>query len=180
LSCSAPLADNSAVLKITAIANGGSDQAVFLRAGKDTSEWSWERSDVRSVIRHSRATVFDTFPSVDAHGSGFNGHHFVGIVAVPAMVVRELRLEWVGNAGVFSLQRLSLTDEISKRSYGVTHIIPAGAHAALLDRLQFSKIRMRCPGHGSCRRSWRCLQKGYWTLSTPHNFRTGRHTNLIR
>jgi hypothetical protein len=95
-------------------------QTVFLKAGSHTSEWAWERVDVRGTVRHTMAPVFDSYPSVDGHGSGFEGHHYAGILSLPRTQVRDLRLDWVGSAGMVSLQRVSLKDDVTRRSYALT------------------------------------------------------------
>ena len=120
LSCSVPILDKTPVMKITAVGSNGSTSIVFLKAGTDTAEWAWDRRDVRSRIRHSKATVFDSFASIDDLGAAFQGHHFVGILLIPAMRIRELHLEWQANAGMISLQKLSLSDDSGKQSYAIT------------------------------------------------------------
>jgi hypothetical protein len=120
MSCSLPVENQSDVLKVTATAADGAVRTLFLKAGTHTSEWAWDRSDVRSAVGHARATIFDSFPSVDDHGSGFQGHHYVAMLSVPPMAIHNLRLEWVGTAGMMSLQKITLRDDASKRSYAVT------------------------------------------------------------
>jgi hypothetical protein len=66
------------------------------------------------------APVFDSYPSVDSHDKGFEGHHYAGILSLPRTQVRNLRLDWAGSAGMVSLQRVSLKDDITRRSYALT------------------------------------------------------------
>ena len=79
-----------------------------LRAGVDTSEWAWERPDVRPFIRHRMAPVAETFP---AEG-GFPGHRYRGRLDLGgARRVERLVIEHVGPDSSLYVDRVDLVDE---------------------------------------------------------------------
>jgi len=119
LGCSIPVTDGADLVTI-AVGKDGSTHQIPLKAGIHTSEWAWDRADVQPSIRHSKATVFGSFASTDEQGSDFLGHRFVGILPIPAIAIRELRLEWVGTAGMISIRKMSLSDETDKNDYRIT------------------------------------------------------------
>ncbi|HKQ75240.1 MAG TPA: YfhO family protein, partial [Blastocatellia bacterium] len=72
LSNSAEIADGEEVAEITINCDSVPQWRAALRAGRDTSEWAYDRSDVRSVVKHSRAKIAenrngDASPSFQAH-----------------------------------------------------------------------------------------------------------------
>jgi hypothetical protein len=93
---------------------------LYIKAGLHTSEWAWDRSDVRPIVRHSRAQIFENFPSVDDNGAAFDGHHFVAIFEMPRTGRKGLRLDWIGSPGMISLQQISLRNESANQSYSIT------------------------------------------------------------
>jgi hypothetical protein len=49
-------------------------------AGIDTSEWAYERDDMRPLIRHSRASVFDSSPNNE--GKFFLSHRHLATISL--------------------------------------------------------------------------------------------------
>ena len=68
------LAQGQAMARVSARTTDGAVIEGVLRAGEHTSEWAWERPDVRSQIRHRMAPVAETF----AAEGGFRGHRYLG------------------------------------------------------------------------------------------------------
>lgn len=62
LSNSVGVAQDTEVAQVRIQTSDGRVLTRSLRAGSDTSEWAWERSDVRAMIKHGRAPVFDSQP----------------------------------------------------------------------------------------------------------------------
>jgi hypothetical protein len=69
---SALLQDGAPVARVVVETEAGT-QTHALRAGTETSEWAWERPDVRSRVRHARAPGFTAFP---ADSGTFQGHWY--------------------------------------------------------------------------------------------------------
>jgi SAM-dependent methyltransferase len=51
-----------------------------LRAGVDTAEWAYERADVKRVVKHAIAPVFDSFPGDS--GNSWQSHRFLSRIAL--------------------------------------------------------------------------------------------------
>jgi len=59
-----------------------------LRAGEHTSEWAYDRPDIRARIRHGRAPVATSYEVKDAQGN-YEAHAYVSALALPRKVVIE-------------------------------------------------------------------------------------------
>jgi hypothetical protein len=100
-----------AIIKLTT--DGGGVYQVPLRAGLDTAEWAYDRSDVRRVVKHSEPPVASTFPArsafpVETHP----GHTFRADLPIsPAPVpIERIEIVPVIPAGLLYIQKLVLTN----------------------------------------------------------------------
>ena len=66
LAQSVNLTNGAPVARVDLVTQDGVPYAFFLRAGYDTAEWAYERSDVLKVIKHSMPPVATTFPAYSA------------------------------------------------------------------------------------------------------------------
>jgi hypothetical protein len=91
----------------------GTGQEVELpfRAGIDTAEWAHDRDDVRPLVAHGLAPILESFPGP---GGGFAGHRYRATLRLPGRYrVDGLRVERRGGAGILTLGRLALFDQVS-------------------------------------------------------------------
>lgn len=108
MSCSVTRPDGDPVLTVdvTPEEKGGE---VALLAGRDTSEWAHDRSDVRDVIKHARAPIESSF-----NAGGFSGHVYqaeLPLATSGPIDVRRLSLRFLGNhGGILSVRKLELTN----------------------------------------------------------------------
>ncbi|MGH9767098.1 MAG: hypothetical protein ACREAB_06645, partial [Blastocatellia bacterium] len=72
---SAEVADGDEIAEIVVGCESGERMTTMLRAGRDTSEWAYDRPDVRAQINHSRAPLAASWPG-DASGS-FQAHSYL-------------------------------------------------------------------------------------------------------
>src|SRR5262249_50893455 len=72
--------DKTIVAKLSIYTGDGRVIERQLRAGVDTAEWSYERADVKSTVKHALAPVFDSYPG-DDDGSWY-GYHFLSRIAL--------------------------------------------------------------------------------------------------
>jgi len=94
----------------------GREFALPIRAGVDTAEWAWERSDVREVVRHRRAPILESFPVQE----GFLGHQYLGVLRLPGrFAVVGLRFRARPDAPRVWLLRVGLADVTTGRASGV-------------------------------------------------------------
>ncbi|MCI0524684.1 MAG: YfhO family protein, partial [Acidobacteria bacterium] len=59
-----------------------------LQAGRDTSEWAYDRADVKAAIKHQRARVVES-----ALADGFDSHFYLGRLQFDRAVVEKI--EWI-------------------------------------------------------------------------------------
>ncbi len=77
--------DNAIVAHVRLEAADGRNFELPLRAGADTSEWAYDRADIRARIRHRRATVATSY-DVDDTAGAYQGHTFVTALALPEKI----------------------------------------------------------------------------------------------
>ncbi|WP_292168522.1 YfhO family protein, partial [Mesorhizobium sp.] len=108
MSCSVGRPDGDPVLTIDAASETQSNEVVLL-AGQGTSEWAYDRLDVRGVIRHARAPIEKSFDA-----GNFKGHFYKAELPFKTsgpLEVRRLALRFLGSrGGALDVQRLELTN----------------------------------------------------------------------
>jgi hypothetical protein len=77
--------DDTAVARIHLKLTDGNGLELPVRAGRDTSEWAYDRPDIRARIRHRRATVASSYQVNDAQ-SNYDAHTFVTAITLPESV----------------------------------------------------------------------------------------------
>jgi hypothetical protein len=85
-----------------------------LRAGEHTSEWAFDRPDIRSRIKHKRAPVATSYEVEDAQAK-YEAHTYVSVFALPAKTVvtgGEITVDRIPGAPdlTLSVTRITLAD----------------------------------------------------------------------
>ena len=117
-----PNAEPVAVLRMH-FANGSTyDQ--LLRAGTDTSEWSYDRADIRARVRHNRAPVANSYQVDDAQGN-YDAHTYLSVVALPnaakisgGEIFVKTDAKWPDLA--LTVFRVSLVNSSENKTYALT------------------------------------------------------------
>jgi len=123
LGCSAGVFDNAEVLRILVSDANGKVVTQSLRAGRDTSEWAYECSDVLPNMRHQKAPIFESFTTESGSAQTCQGHQYVSILPLEKLSELEsIKLEWVGSAGAIGIKKISLIDSETQRSYPITRL----------------------------------------------------------
>jgi hypothetical protein len=86
LAWSETVSDSTVVAQLQLHEKDGETFNLELRAGEHTSEWAYDRPDIRSRIRHGRASVATSYEVKDAQGT-YEGHTYVAALALPRKVV---------------------------------------------------------------------------------------------
>jgi hypothetical protein len=113
LSQSAGLRDGDVVANIELTTDDGRVLSVPLRAGLDTAEWAYDRSDVRQAVKHSEPPIASTFPARSAFPvESHPGHTFRAELPIVPAPVRVTRITIAPRipAGLIHIQRLVLTN----------------------------------------------------------------------
>lgn len=121
LSWSVDVAEGTAVARVRLRAEGGKTFDFDLRAGQHTSEWAYDRADIRAQIKHQRASVATSYKVEDAQAS-YEGHTYVASFALPERAVitgGEISIARVARAPelILSVLRASLLDEAAGRAF---------------------------------------------------------------
>jgi hypothetical protein len=88
LAWSETVSDSTVVAHVRLHGKDGETFNLELRAGEHSSEWAYDRPDIRSRIKHSRAPVATSYEVKDAQEK-YEGHTYVAALALPRKVVIE-------------------------------------------------------------------------------------------
>jgi len=123
LGCAAQIADNTEVLRIEVRDTNGKSMTQSLRAGRDTSEWAYDCTDVRPQMKHRKAPIFESFPVVRESFPSCQGHQYVSLLPLNSLNnVKRLSLKWISPVGSISLQKISVIDKTTNQSYPITEL----------------------------------------------------------
>lgn len=88
LANSAHLPDGAPILKLRLHTRDGRVIERELQAGRDASEWAYDRPDVKAAIRHRRARIVENKPA-----DGFEAHHYLGRLSFDRAEIESI--EWI-------------------------------------------------------------------------------------
>jgi hypothetical protein len=121
LAWSENIPDNTTVARLRLHLADGRTLEFPLRAGTDTSEWSYERPDISAHIRHRKATVAASYKVNEAQGS-YDAHTYVTTIALPQTlnvvggeIVLEPDARWPDLSMV--VFRISLINQAENQTY---------------------------------------------------------------
>jgi hypothetical protein len=114
LAWSETVKDGEIVAQIRLHAQDGETFNFELRAGEHTSEWAYDRPDIRARIKHKRAPIGTSYEVEDAQAK-YEAHTYVSSFALPRKAVidgGEITVARVAGAPelTLSLSRLTLVD----------------------------------------------------------------------
>jgi hypothetical protein len=115
LSNSVELKQGTIVAKMRLQLSGGTTVERDLRAGVDTAEWAHERPDVRAVIQHALAPVFDSRAGDESHS--FSSHRYLARMPLGARVrLDKIEITNVTETVPLSLVKATLYDSANENS----------------------------------------------------------------
>ncbi|MBO0726968.1 MAG: YfhO family protein, partial [Blastocatellia bacterium] len=82
-----------------------------LRAGEHTSEWAYDRPDVRASVKHDRAPVIETFPA-----NGFDGHQYLARIPFERSEIERVVFKYEREDANVTFARASFYDAETGRS----------------------------------------------------------------
>lgn len=116
LSNAANIADKSPVARLSIYTSDGRVIERQLLAGIDTSEWAYERADVKPVIQHALAPVFDSYYPGDSDNS-WSAHRFLSRINLGERVqIEHVEITKTQTQASLELWKASLYDSTSSRS----------------------------------------------------------------
>ena len=119
LACASQIPDGTEVARVSLTDAGGEVQTRSLVAGRDSSEWAYDCSSVKSSMRHQRARIFSSYPAT-MNDEPCQVHTYATTLPLDGVKeIKSIEFEWVGGAGAIILEKLSLIDEASKTSHPI-------------------------------------------------------------
>ena len=111
LACSTGIADGEEMARLIVRDPSGVSQTIAIKAGQHTSEWAYDCPNVKPDMKHSRASVFSTFPT-KMYDTPCEGHFYKTEFHLEKPVrASEVELQWVGPNAAMSLEKISLGNE---------------------------------------------------------------------
>ncbi|HLX29231.1 MAG TPA: YfhO family protein [Casimicrobiaceae bacterium] len=136
MSCSTNIKQGAAVARVSLIDTQGHAHASVLRAGEDTSEWAIDCDDVKALVKHQAANIFDNWHARRADGSTCEGHRFLTRLHVEPNRYGEIVVDWLApGATTLRISRMSLVDTADGRAWHVHDDDPR-----LADRTRFTPV----------------------------------------
>ncbi|HLL72111.1 MAG TPA: YfhO family protein, partial [Pyrinomonadaceae bacterium] len=115
LSNSVEIGQGETVAKLRLHVAGGAVVERELRAGADTAEWAHERADVRRIVRHSLAPVFDAHAG-DASNS-FSSYRYLARVHIGARArLEKIEITNTTRGATMNVTKATLYDSASRNS----------------------------------------------------------------
>lgn len=119
MGCSVNIPDRAEVVRITVTDIHGRTHSLSLLAGRDTSEWAFDCEEVRPLMRHQRAKIFQSFPADPSKRC--EGHRYVAILPIGVSAeIKNIDLHWTGPPGIIGIQKITLYDEPTGQSYFIS------------------------------------------------------------
>lgn len=149
LACSVTVTDDDEVARLTLTDVDDRSAALSIVAGRDTSEWAHDCSDVRPHVRHRRAEVFGSRAVEREGGVRCESHDYLARLDVPAglKAITKIELKASHAPAAVALKKLTLADSRAARA---TPISPASAHALDTARWRFvGEIDAANAGYGA-------------------------------
>jgi hypothetical protein len=109
MSNSTAIPNNEPVVRVTLHTKDGQVIQRELQAGRDTSEWAYDRADVSSVIKHARAHVIESWPETHEAG-GFQGHRYLARLRFERAEIERVELDYLLPEAEVVIMRASLYD----------------------------------------------------------------------
>ncbi len=81
-------------------------------AGRDSSEWAWDRADVRNAIKHRRAHVIESHLVPDESGA-FESHSYLARFAFDRAAIDFIELNYLRQDAELMITGMTLTDAVT-------------------------------------------------------------------
>ncbi|MGE0131034.1 MAG: YfhO family protein [Blastocatellales bacterium] len=115
------VANGTPVVKFRIHTAGGGVIEKELLAGRDTSEWAYDREDVKAAVKHDRARVIETWDA-----AGFQGHRYIARLPFDRADVTNIEVEYLLRDADITISRASLYDGGTKSSHPLNNLnLPA-------------------------------------------------------
>ena len=111
LTNSGGIADNSPVMSVKLHTKDGRVVERNVLAGRDTSEWAYDRADVSSTIKHARAQVAESWDV-----EGFKAHRYIARMTFDRAQIDYIQFDNLRNEAGVVIARVTLPDSETGRA----------------------------------------------------------------
>ncbi|HYE73287.1 MAG TPA: YfhO family protein, partial [Blastocatellia bacterium] len=111
LANSADIADGTLLAQIKLFTTDGKVIEREMQAGRDTSEWAWDRPEVRAIAKHQRAKVAESYPA-----EGFEAHRYLARFSFDRAEIDRIEISSLMQKAELLISRATLRDEITDNS----------------------------------------------------------------
>jgi Bacterial membrane protein YfhO len=118
MSSSTHISDGEPIVKISLHTKNRQVIERDLLIGRDTSEWAYDRADVKSDVKHSRARIIESWPVPDQAG-GFEGHRYLARLPFEKVEIEKIVLQYLRPEAEILITRASLYDSTNGLSYPI-------------------------------------------------------------
>ncbi|MCW5968107.1 MAG: YfhO family protein [Blastocatellales bacterium] len=115
----AHLPDQTTIARVGLRGEDGRVVQYELKAGRDSAEWAYDRTDVIRTIKHRRAQVVESWDA-----GGFEGHRYLARIRFERMRVTGIEIEYSRPDAELSVLRASLHDAETGESRALTGLWP--------------------------------------------------------
>jgi hypothetical protein len=118
MGCSVNIPNRVSVLSLSIVDIHNTISTHKILAGLSTAEWAYDCEDVRPLIQHDRAPIFESYPITTVGSKSCDGHkYFTDVPLDTATRVKEMRFQWNDLPGEIALQKISLRNELTEQSW---------------------------------------------------------------
>jgi hypothetical protein len=123
LACSASVPDGAEVVRVSLSDVDGKVYQQSMFAGRDTAEWAYDCGSVKPLMKHRRATIFNSYPA-EMYSEPCEGHRYLAILPLTgAKDIKNIKVEWVGKGGAMILEKVSLINDSTKSSKPISPLL---------------------------------------------------------
>ena len=108
------MTDGMPVVKIRLHTRGERVIELEMQAGRDTSEWAYDRADVGALVKHQRARIAESWDA-----GGFPGHRYLARLQFERTAIERIEFEYAQATAQVVLLRISLRDAQTGYSYSL-------------------------------------------------------------
>jgi hypothetical protein len=116
LANSVDVPEGAVVARIHLKLSDGSVKDFSMRAGVDTAEWAHDRPDVKAIIKHEKAPVFDSRPGDDANSFPAN-RYLARFDSMEVQTILSVEIENVSTQSSLAIWRAALYDTTKNLSF---------------------------------------------------------------
>lgn len=115
------LTDGTPIARVRVLASNHHNIEFTLRAGLDTAEWAHERPDVRGMVKHKLAPVFDS-TTLNEGGTSYPGHRYwIQLPLGTRSRVERIEIAAIDQHAPLAVWKVTLFDSVNRRSFPLGH-----------------------------------------------------------